>query len=266
MMRIAKAGVVYFALVFGAGFVLGVIRTLWIAPHVGTRLAELIEMPVMLGVILVAARWTVRRLSVPAQPSLRLGMGLLALGLLLVAELSLVLGLRGLTLEAYLATRDPVAGTVYYLMLGVFALMPLFDWPQMILAAAGPCRRFPPGGGCFPRGRIAWTGLLAGASALAVSLDRELRISWGAPLGDLGAAGRYCGRATGSGCLPEGPNPDLVAPIRLAAGGIVVQSSGLERTFERRFDSSSKSPDPHMSQHTPFSESGCLIYVRVGGL
>ena len=23
---------------------------------------------------------------------------------------------------------------------------------------------------------------------------------------------------------------------------------------------------PHMSQHTPFSESGCLIYVRVGGL
>ncbi|MBP2671714.1 MAG: hypothetical protein H6Q85_1780 [candidate division NC10 bacterium] len=23
---------------------------------------------------------------------------------------------------------------------------------------------------------------------------------------------------------------------------------------------------PHMSQHTPFSETGCLIYVRVGGL
>ena len=125
MMRIAKAGVVYFALVFGAGFVLGIIRTLWIAPHVGTRLAELIEMPVMLGVILVAARWTVHRLSVPAQLSLRLGMGLLALSLLLLAELSLVLGLRGLTLEAYLATRDPVAGTVYDLMLGVFALMPL---------------------------------------------------------------------------------------------------------------------------------------------
>jgi hypothetical protein len=126
MMRLGKAGIVYFALVFGAGFVLGVIRTLWIAPHVGTRVAELIEMPVMLGIILVAARWTVRRLRVPPQPSLRLGMGLLALGLLLVAEFSLVLGLRGLTLDAYFATRDPVAGTVYYLMLGVFALMPLF--------------------------------------------------------------------------------------------------------------------------------------------
>jgi hypothetical protein len=85
-------------------------------------------------------------------------------------------------------------------------------------------------------------------------------------LGDLGAAGRYFGHALDVDAFPEGSNPDLVAPIRLAAGGIVGQSSGLERTFERRFDSSSKSPDPHMSQHTPFSESGCLIYVRVDGL
>ena len=31
-MLILKAGLVYFALVFGAGFVLGTIRTLWIVP------------------------------------------------------------------------------------------------------------------------------------------------------------------------------------------------------------------------------------------
>ena len=37
-----KAGVLYFAVVFGAGFALGTIRTLWIVPRVGTRLAELI--------------------------------------------------------------------------------------------------------------------------------------------------------------------------------------------------------------------------------
>ena len=118
---------------------------------------------------------------------------------------------------------------------------------------------FPPGADCLDR--------IAGRRhARAVSLGRELRISWGVPLGDLGAAGRYFGHALGVDAFPEGSNPDLVAPIRLAAGGIVVQSSRLERTFERRFDSSSKSPDPHRSQHTPFSESGCLIYVRVGGL
>jgi type IV secretory pathway TrbD component len=44
---------------------------------------------------------------------------------LLVAEFTLVLWLRGLTIDEYLATRDPVAGTVYIVMLGVFAIMPL---------------------------------------------------------------------------------------------------------------------------------------------
>jgi hypothetical protein len=52
-------------------------------------------------------------------------MGCIALGLLLVAEFIFVLWLRGLTISDYLESRDPVSGTVYYLMLGVFAIMPL---------------------------------------------------------------------------------------------------------------------------------------------
>jgi hypothetical protein len=55
VMPILKAGVLYFALVFGAGFVLGTIRTLWVVPRVGTRMAELIETPIMLVVTIVAA-------------------------------------------------------------------------------------------------------------------------------------------------------------------------------------------------------------------
>jgi hypothetical protein len=51
-------------------------------------------------------------------------MGGIALVLLLVAEFGLVLWLRGLSIREYLATRDPVSGTVYYVMLGVFAIMP----------------------------------------------------------------------------------------------------------------------------------------------
>ena len=35
--KILKAGALYFALVFGAGFVLGTVRTLWILPSFGTR-------------------------------------------------------------------------------------------------------------------------------------------------------------------------------------------------------------------------------------
>jgi hypothetical protein len=124
-MQTLKAGALYFVLVFGTGFVLGTIRTLWIVPRLGTRMAELMETPFMLAVTILAARWIVHRLAVPSVTSSRLGMGLVALGLMLVAEFGLVLWLRGLSIKEYFATRDPVSGTVYYVMLGVFALMPL---------------------------------------------------------------------------------------------------------------------------------------------
>jgi hypothetical protein len=124
-MQIMKAGMLYFALIFGAGFVLGPIRILWVVPRFGTRIAELMEAPIMLVVIIVAARWIVRRLAVPSALSVRLGMGCIALSLLLVAEFTLVLWLRGLSVSDYLASRDPVSGTVYYVMLGAFAIMPL---------------------------------------------------------------------------------------------------------------------------------------------
>ena len=125
-MQILKAGLIYFALVFSAGFVLGTVRTLWVVPRVGTRLAELMEAPIMLVVTIVAARWIVRHFAIPYVPLARLGMGGIGLGLLLVAEFGLVLWLRGIPIREYLASRDPVSGTVYYAMLGVFAIMPLF--------------------------------------------------------------------------------------------------------------------------------------------
>jgi hypothetical protein len=122
-MPILKAGLLYFVLVFGAAFVLGTIRTLWIVPRLGMRVAELMETLIMLVVTILAAQLTVRRLAVPCTPPARLGMGFVALCLLLVAEFTLVLWLRGLTIREYLASRDPVSGTVYYVMLGVFAIM-----------------------------------------------------------------------------------------------------------------------------------------------
>ena len=47
-MQILKSGALYFALVFGAGFVFGTIRVLLVVPRIGTRTTELIEMPVMI--------------------------------------------------------------------------------------------------------------------------------------------------------------------------------------------------------------------------
>lgn len=88
---------------------------------------QLIDFPgVMLVITILAARWTVRRLTVPSSmPSARLDMGFVALGLLLLAEFTLVLWLRGMSIREYFASRDPIAGTVYYVMLTVFAVMPL---------------------------------------------------------------------------------------------------------------------------------------------
>jgi len=125
-MRTLKAGAAYFLVVFGAGFVLGPIRILWVVPQLGMRTAELLEVPIMLIVIFLAARWLVRRFSVPLAVSARFGMGFVALALLLVTELTLVLWLRGMSIREYVVTRDPISGTAYLIALGIFAVMPLF--------------------------------------------------------------------------------------------------------------------------------------------
>jgi hypothetical protein len=124
-MQILKAGVLYFVVVFGAGFVLGPIRILWVVPRLGARIAELLEAPIMLVITIVAARWIVRRLAVPPTRLSRLGMGAIALSLMLIAEFTLVLWLRGLSISEYFASRDPVAAGLYYVMLAIFAIMPL---------------------------------------------------------------------------------------------------------------------------------------------
>ena len=132
-MRVLKSGAVYFALVFGAGFVLGTFRVLWLVPRVGPRIAELSESPLMLLATVLAARWVNRHLSDGTRPIARLGIGLTALALLLAAEIALGVALRGASVIETLLNRDPVSGTVYYALLGVFALMP---W----LLARGPAR------------------------------------------------------------------------------------------------------------------------------
>jgi hypothetical protein len=66
-----------------------------------------------------------RLLFLPPKVGTRLGVGFLALGFTLGAECTFVLWLRGLTIGEYLASRDLVAGTVYIVMLGAFAVMPL---------------------------------------------------------------------------------------------------------------------------------------------
>ncbi len=85
-MQVLKAGALYFAVVLAAGFVLGMIRVLWVVPRFGERAAELMKAPIMLGVIVLAGYRTVRRLTVSPAHFKRLGIGIVALGPLLGVE------------------------------------------------------------------------------------------------------------------------------------------------------------------------------------
>jgi len=122
-----KAGLAYFALVFGAGFVLGALRVSILVPRFGERISELSEMPLMFAVIIIVARFVINRFAVPFSIVARLGTGLLALVLLLAAELLLAVIVQERSLADYVASRDPISGSVYLAMLALFALMPFFS-------------------------------------------------------------------------------------------------------------------------------------------
>ena len=122
-MRALKASFVYFLLVFAAGFALGAIRVPFVVPRLGVRWAELLEMPLMLLASFLAARLCVRRYG-PFSAVRRLGIGALALALLVAAELGLTVAL-GQSIREYIAGRDPVSGTAYLISLVVFAVFPL---------------------------------------------------------------------------------------------------------------------------------------------
>jgi hypothetical protein len=121
--RVAVFAVAYFAAVFAVGFVLGVCRVLWLVPAAGERVAELIELPVMVLASFVVARALVARLRV-VDARAALTAGLAALALLLAAELGAAFAFRGLTPAAYVASRDPVSGSAYAVALLVFGLLP----------------------------------------------------------------------------------------------------------------------------------------------
>lgn len=119
-----RAVATYFSIVFGTGFALGTIRIPFLVPAMGERYAELAEMPFMLVAIILAARFVLRRFRELTSPLRWAVVGVLALALMLAAELLLAVVLSGRSLGSYIAAKDPVSGSVYLVMLVVFAAMP----------------------------------------------------------------------------------------------------------------------------------------------
>jgi hypothetical protein len=136
MLATVRPALLYFAFVLGAGFLLGMIRVPFIVPRIGERWAELTEMPIMAIVIFLAAGYVLRRYSEIRSPGRSLVVGFLALALAVGAELGLAVVLQDQTLAEFIASRDKVSGSVYLLLLLVFALMPRLRLPSLDSARA----------------------------------------------------------------------------------------------------------------------------------
>lgn len=124
-MQVIQAGLVYFTLVFGLGFLLGSIRVPFIVPRIGQRNAELIEMPFMLVGIVLAAQFIISYFTIPNTTLTYIFVGLIALSLVIMAELLLVVVLQKSTINNYFKNRDPISGIAYFVLLIIFAVMPL---------------------------------------------------------------------------------------------------------------------------------------------
>ena len=124
-MRIVLATLLYFAVVFGTGLVLGPVRVLWLEPRLGPAIAELIEAPFLVIAMVGAARWVpkIARTTENLQSSAFIGVG--ALVLLLMADFTVGYSLRGLALPEQLARFATAPGVIYAILLLLFALMPV---------------------------------------------------------------------------------------------------------------------------------------------
>ena len=121
-MRVVKAGVTYWGIIFALGFVLGTVRVLWLAPLVGLLPATALELPVMLAASWIAAGRVTRRFGIVGAGE-ALATGGLAFGLLMAAECALAMAFGQAPAQWLAGLRQPHA------LLGlagqaVFAVLP----------------------------------------------------------------------------------------------------------------------------------------------
>jgi len=125
MRRTLAAAAAYFAIVFSLAFLLGVARTLFVAPRVGEVIAVLIEAPILLLISWRAASWSIRRFSIAARASERLTMGLVAFLLLMTVETAMSLLLFSRPLAQQIAAYGTLAGAIGLVAQAAFGVIPL---------------------------------------------------------------------------------------------------------------------------------------------
>jgi hypothetical protein len=126
MKHAAAAATLYFLVLFALGFLLGTVRVLVVAPHIGVLGATMLEVPVMLTAAFFGCRWVLARWQVPPAISVRWAMALWFLVLLLGFEMLLGVTLFGRTLAEQWAALAAPAGLIGLTAQVIAALLPLF--------------------------------------------------------------------------------------------------------------------------------------------
>jgi hypothetical protein len=121
-----KAGLLYCVVVFAAGFVLGAMRTVAVAPLAGSLVAVTLEAPVMLAISWHACGWAAERLDVTPRLLDRLLMGGIAFAVVIGAEAMTGLLANGRSIPDYFRHHGESA-----LLLGLMAQLGFAVFPTL---------------------------------------------------------------------------------------------------------------------------------------
>jgi hypothetical protein len=128
--RILAAATLYFLIVFGVGFLLGPIRVFWLEPRIGPLAAVACETPFLLAATVIAARAAPRVARLEPRASALLAVGMVALVIQQIADLTVGLTLRGISIAGQLARFATPEGAIYAVLLILFAIMPALRNPS----------------------------------------------------------------------------------------------------------------------------------------
>ena len=123
-MTAIRLGALYAGAVFLAGFALGTLRTLVIAPRAGDLIAVLIELPIILGVSWVVFGWLARGRAAWPLPA-RGRVGLVAFLILIALELVLSAVIADGGVRGFVANWLTLPGALGLAGQVAFALIPL---------------------------------------------------------------------------------------------------------------------------------------------
>jgi hypothetical protein len=119
------AGTIYFAIVFGAAVVLGILRVLLIAPATGELPAVLMELPLLLVWSWLVCGWVVRWRAVPTGIPARLLMGATGFAVLMIVELGFSVFAEGRSVHTWFHQFQQLPALLGLLGQMAFGFVPL---------------------------------------------------------------------------------------------------------------------------------------------